>query len=74
MDELVVFVAKIRERQVKNYMMELSIISNPHSKEPRELWRMLEAQIKKPLDDKLDKAGMERLKQRLSDSGKIVVK
>lgn len=74
MDELVVFVAKIRERQVKNYMMELSIISNPHSKEPRELWRMLESQIKKPLDDKLDKAGMERLKQRLSDSGKIVVK
>ena len=55
-------------------MMELSIVSNPHSKEPKELWRMLEAQIKKPLDEKLDKAGMQALKQRLSANAKIVVK
>ena len=74
MDELVVFVAKIRERQVKNYMMDLAIISNPHSKEPKDLWRMLEAQVKKPVEEKLDKQGMELLKQRLGASKKFVVK
>ena len=74
MDELVIFVAKIRERQVKNYMMDLAIISNPHSKEPKDLWRMLEAQVKKPVEEKLDKQGMELLKQRLGASKKFVVK
>jgi hypothetical protein len=73
-DELVYLSKRIRMRQIAEYKMQLLIASNPHTKNPRELWDTLDGQIDDPISDTMDRQGMENLKRMLSNSKAFVVK
>lgn len=73
LDELVKLNEKIRVRKISEYKMQLAIASNPHSKEPKKLWDMLDNQVREPIDEKLDKTGMEKLKQQLLRNSRAIV-
>lgn len=54
--------------------MQAAIVQNPHVRDPKELWRILDAEEGIP-DDEFDAVGLERLKNKLrSSSAKIIVK
>lgn len=66
-DEAVKLAKLIQERQSQNYLALLAIAHNPHSKNPKKLWRILEkGMIDKKLDNQLDIKGLERLKKKLN--------
>jgi len=73
-DELMCLTDVIKSRKSSEYKMQLAIVSNPHTKKPRELWDALNETTRKPLDEKLDKQGMMDLKRLLVNSKQIVVK
>lgn len=80
LDELFVFSRLINKRKNQEYKMQLAIAQNPHIKNPKELWLMLDQQSKQIegktyIDSEFDATGFEALKQSLRRSGsKIVVK
>ena len=74
-DELVHLLDKIKARHVTNYQMQLAIVQNPHTKNPKELWQTLDQSVRKPIDEKPDKEGLMRLKHRLASGSRgFVVK
>lgn len=55
--------------------MQLAIVQNPHTKNPKELWQTLDQSQRKVLDEKPDKEGLMRLKQQLAGASRgFVVK
>lgn len=64
----------VKKRRIIDYRMQLAITQNPHLKEPEHLWKILEYADKDPVDEELDKAGMERLKQAMSSGKAFLVK
>ena len=75
LDELYSLVGYINKRIINNYQIELALIQNPYTKNPKELWQILKSmQDIQPKEEQLDVVGMEILKQRLSGSSKILVK
>lgn len=74
-DELIYFSDQIKKRQVDEWKMQLAISSNPHVKNPKELWDVLNAVDRFDNDDGImDKAGMQLLKDRMRQNPRIVVK
>lgn len=73
-DEVMRLLPLIRKRKTIEYQMLLAIVQNPHTKKPKELWKILEAQIKEPTDEKIDRRGLEMLKQRMAGGKSIKVK
>lgn len=66
--------ANIKRRHFEDWKMELAIVQNPHTQNPRDLWDMLSAETDKPDDAPLDKAGMENLKRMLAGGSAVKVK
>lgn len=65
-DELILLVRAIKIRKISDYQMQLAIAQNPHVKNPKELWQILEQGTRKPIDEKPDKKGLENLKRRMA--------
>jgi hypothetical protein len=72
-DELVKLIKVIRKRKNEENKTWLALIQNPHTKKPEELWRILDSINKSPLDEKMDKQGLERLKMAMGGSKNIKV-
>lgn len=65
---------KINTRKLREYKMQAAIAQNPHNKDPKELWRLFDAEEGVIPEDNFDSAGFERLKNQLRSSGKFIVK
>ena len=75
LDELKHLTDAMKKRKVEDMKMQLAIVSNPHSKEPKELWDALNREIDDRFEDvELDKQGFEAFKRTLAGSSNIVVK
>jgi len=74
LDELYYLVKRINKRKLVEYKMQLAIVQNPHVKDPKDLWRLLESEEREPVAEKLDKAGFVMFKKKLTNSANIVVK
>lgn len=71
-EQLLALVPQIERRMLEDYKMQLAIAQNPHVKNPKELWRMLErAQDKKP---ELDTSSIENLKYALGKGSRVLIK
>lgn len=74
-DDLIPLVEKINARQVSEYKMLLAIVQNPYAKDPQKLWQILKSrEPHKVRSEKLDVAGFEALKIRMSQNPRIIVK
>lgn len=75
-DELAELVKKINKRKVNEYKMQLAIAHNPHVKNYKELWRILERQDDEQhkKSEEFDPVGFEQLKSVLSNNPRIIVK
>lgn len=65
----------IERRKLDEYRIELALITNPHTKDPKALWRMLQPPtdaIERPVS--FDKTSFDILKTQLSQDSRIVVK
>lgn len=77
-DELFYLAKKINLRKVRGYKMQLSIVQNPHVKDPAQLWQALESEerqygtIKKIAE--FDELGFELLKQKMRENPRMIVK
>jgi len=72
-DDLFYLMKEINKRKLREYKMQAALIQNPHTKDPKELWRIFEAEegIK---NEEFDAVGFERLKNKLRSSSKFIVK
>lgn len=77
-DELFELADKIKSRKISDLKMQLAIVQNPHTKEPKELWQILEGAepIKEKLqtEPKFDAAGFERLKAVMGENPRFEIK
>lgn len=75
-DELYYLTQKIEKRKLAEYKMQLAIAQNPHVKDPKELWRILNSQTTESYErpHELDNASFEILKSKLSSNPRFVVK
>lgn len=62
--DVAVYVEVGKRNKLEEYLMQLSIVQNPHTKEPRNLFNRLQNEIKRFVkdDETLDKGGIEKLK------------
>lgn len=74
LDELYFLIDQINKRKISEYKMQLAIAQNPHVKDPKALWEILNRQTRKLPSSKLDVSGMELLKSKLRQSPSIDVK
>lgn len=79
LDELFLLTKEINKRKLRDYSIQLTLIQNPHTKDPKELFSQInkllaEQEEKKPADEEFDSAGFERLKSALSENPKFLVK
>jgi hypothetical protein len=56
----------IQERKQQDNLILLAITHNPHTKNPKRLWRLLEKKPTGDMDNQLDIKGLEKLKKRLN--------
>ena len=54
--------------------MQAAIAQNPHNKDPKQLWKILDEEDGTSNDDEFDSVGFERLKNKLRSSGNFIVK
>jgi hypothetical protein len=78
-DDLVYLTEKANVRKLRDYRMQLSITTNPHVKNPKELFKILEQEERRitgapQLNATMDTAGFEQLKNRLSQNPRFVIK
>lgn len=74
-DELPYLLKEISRRHIRDYKMQLAIIQNPHTKDPKHLWRVLQQSEPRTLSEaKFDASGFERLKMEMSKNPRIIVK
>jgi len=74
-DELYWLTRQIEKRKVTEYRMQLAIVQNPHVKEPKELWKVLNKNdviVDRP--EILDETEFEILKSQLRKNPRFVVK
>lgn len=82
LDELTELIPKIERRKNAAYKMQLAIVQNPHVKNQKELWSILNTQEKqierkeKPKEEepKFDAVGFEMLKSKMRQNPRILVK
>lgn len=60
--DLMMLTKKIDKRKRSDYLMQLAIAHNPHSKTPKDLFTELRGADTDPLDTYYDKEGLEKLK------------
>lgn len=75
-DELYWLTRQVERRKLTEYRMQLAIVQNPHVKDPKELWRVLNSQESAPVlrPEKMDEGSFELLKMRLRANPRFVVK
>jgi len=81
-DEALSYIKIIDDRNRKDYLMQLAIVTNPvlESDGQKFLWNLLsdknkhQSSVSVQLDDKLDKQGFAKLKKQLSKQSRIKVK
>lgn len=76
-DQLICLIAKANLRKIANWRMQLAITTNPHVKNPKQLFAILDNEERKitgPAQTELDPGGFEALKQRLKQNPRFVVK
>lgn len=73
-DELYYLSQNINRRKIGDYKVQLAIAQNPHTKNPRELWRIFEDMNTEKKQETLDVTGFELLKNAMRDNPRIVVK
>lgn len=78
LDELFFLTRYINRRHITDYRMQLAIAQNPHVKNPKELWTILEQQEReitgKHQENDFDAVGFELLKNELRNNNKFIVK
>ena len=77
LDELYALIEHSRVRKIQEYKMQLTIVSNPHVKDPKKLYNILLEQERlsgEPVEADFDKDGFDVLKARLGASPHFVVK
>lgn len=77
LDQLVKLIKQSNLRKIREWRMQLSIVSNPHVKDPKNIFRLLdreETRIMGPAGPEFDQVGFEALKNQLSRSQRIIVK
>lgn len=79
LDELVEIVSCINKRKIQETKLQMSIVQNPHVKDPKALWAILEEQEielngYKPRPAEFDPVGFEILKSKLSANPNFIVK
>lgn len=75
LDDLIKLMPVIEKRKLDEYRIQLALITNPHTKNPSELWNMLKPPpdiTDRPIE--LDKTSFDLLKTKLSKGSRIVVK
>jgi hypothetical protein len=78
-DELYYLLRKINKRKLQDYKMRLAIAENPHKKDNKALWSILNSEEDKleyggSKDETFDAAGLEILKARMRNNPRIIVK
>lgn len=74
LDELLYLSKEANKRHIREWKMQLAITQNPYSKKPRELWDIISAQDKDHVDEKLDKSGLNILRQKLTSNPRFIFK
>lgn len=64
----------IEKRKMAEYRMQLAIVQNPHSKNPKELWANLQTEEASLRRTEFDEQGMSILKSKLASNPRIIVK
>lgn len=74
-DYMILF-EKAQKRQKQNYLMQIAIARNPHTKNPNELVDQLRDDTRPDYvqQEKLDKAAFAVFKQRISQSPNVIIK
>lgn len=77
-DELVDLIKWINRRKLQDIKLQMSIIQNPHVKDPKILWKTIEEQERllgnSPKVEEFDTTGFENLKTLMSRNPRIIVK
>lgn len=74
-DEFFELLQQINKRKIGEWRMQLAITQNPHVKDPKQLWAILEAEDRyKNTSEKLDKSSFALLKDKMRQSTRIMVK
>lgn len=78
LDELFTFTRLINRRKLNDYKMRLAIATNPHTKEPKSLWELLDRQERSNegqdyLDAEFDASGFEAFKNMLKRNNSAVI-
>ena len=74
-DELILLQKKIKQRNISEIKTQLIIAQNPHVKNPKEIWKILDQEEeRKPQKQVFDQLGFDRLRGKLANSAKIIVK
>ena len=74
LDECLNLIDRISERKKNEALLELAIVSNPHTQKPELLFNELRDSGNYNPDDKLDRVAMDKLKGKLKKSNLIKVK
>lgn len=78
LDDLFALSKRINLRKLTEYRMQLAIATNPHIKNPKELWRTFDEQERQMtgqayMDEDFDVVGFERFKQTLQRHGSAII-
>jgi len=78
LDDLFFLTRYINKRHIVDYRMALAIAQNPHVKNPKELWKILEQQERElsgsDRREEFDAVGFELLKSQLRRNDRFIVK
>jgi hypothetical protein len=75
LDEVLYLRKLIHERKVDDIKLQLNIVQNPHTKNPRELYDKISSFDRRPIaKPKFDKVGFQNLKAALDKSPRFIVK
>jgi len=73
-DELFELANLINNRKRDEYRVLLAIAQNPHTKDPKQLWQILESDEERKRSLEFDEKGFDAFKAAMSQTGKFVVK
>lgn len=77
LDELFIFTRLINARKITEYKMQLAIVTNPNTKNPKQLWEMLDRSDRENdgrgyLDAEFDATSFEAFKQTIKRHGSAI--
>ena len=64
----------IADRKRRDYLLQLAIVQNPHTENPRALFDELQRTGEYDIESKIDRGGVEKLKRELKKSKVVGVK